>query len=86
MQGRPEGEKTGSQLGQPRTQARLRRCPARGVASVLLATDVGHPVTSPVLVAVRSLTQQAPGACLVPAEQRRVEGSVNAAERERERH
>lgn len=83
LQGRPEGEKTGSQLGQPRTQARLRRCPARGVASVL-TTDVGHPATSPVLVAVRSLTQQAPGACPVPAEQRGVEGSVNTAERERE--
>lgn len=82
LQGRPEGEKTGSQLGQPRTQARLRRCPARGVASVL-TTDVGHPATSPVLVAVRSLTQQAPGACPVPAEQRGVEGSMNAAERER---
>lgn len=81
LQGRPEGEKTGSQLGQPRTQARLRRCPARGVASVL-ATDVGHPATSPVLVAVRSLTQQAPGACPVPAEQRGVEGSVNTAEKE----
>lgn len=83
LQGRPEGEKTGSQLGQPRTQARLRRCPARGVASVL-TTDVGHPATSPVLVAVRSLTQQAPGACPMPAEQHGVEGSVNTAERERE--
>lgn len=73
LQGRPEGEKTGSQLGQPRTQARLRRCPARGV---------GHPATSPVLVAVRSLAQQAPGACPVPAEQHGVEGSVNTPERE----
>lgn len=50
LQGRTEWEKAGSPFRQP--QARLQRCPARGVTSVFLATDAGHPFMSPVLAAV----------------------------------